>query len=543
MAEHDEKSGAEQKRSWVPNKVKHGTVKSKKDFDRQKVSDLVRGQKSVYKGELDPRKKREEQAKKRQRAVAPFASENRYDRTDEMSDFRNLFEPCEASPARLGALYVTHEVRMRNAYAQELIETTIDVSHMSAADRAFATLLTLGVVSTWGTLDDIINRAIQSPRDIKNDVRDALRISTYEIVMLGKAPHAAVDQGVELVKAIAPSASRLANAVLHRILAMKDDFPFGDPKKEIDALARSYAFPEWMARMLIEDLGAETACDLMLASSDPAPVFISVNSLKATDDEVLEVLEQAGAQPSALDDPSNKIDGCYRIGNPRALADGRVRVMFSKGMLLVSDASAQAIAASLFELGDPGKTLEVGAGRGTKTILIQSTANRVLGHQIDLTSLDSHSFKADLLSKRVKDYGVKLSGILTGNATRLYSVVDDRKFNTIFIDAPCSGLGTLRRHQEIRWRITQEHIDELAEIQLGMLKSCAPHVEEGGQLVYSTCTVTYCEDYGVVKKFLESDEGKDFVLAPINGASCVATKLTKDSPDAHFAVRFVRKKA
>ena len=534
------------KKAWTPNRPR--TVKSKKDFDRERVNKLVEGQETIYRGELDPRKKDEEKPKRSNKLKVDLMEEeqgaaigdDRYARVDESSDFRDLFETCEASPARLGALYVTRKVRKRGAYAQELIETHIDNSHMSAADRSFATLLILGVVSTWGTLDEVINRALKSPRDITPDVRDALRISTYEIVILGKAPHAAVDQGVELVKAIVPSASRLANAVLHRILAMKDDFPFGDPRTDVDALARKFAFPSWMTRKFVEDLGAQHAAALMSASNDPAPLFIAVNAIKASDEEVREVFEACGSQLTEAQAGGIAPAGCYVVSNPRVLADGRVKLLFAQGKILVSDASAQAVAACLFEDGDVGKMLEIGAGRGTKTILIQSNAMRVLGHQVALQSMDSHSFKADLLSDRAQEYGVAIDQILTGNATRLEATVGEEMYDTIFIDAPCSGLGTLRRHQEIRWRMAPEHIEELVKTQLGILKSAASHVNKGGHMVYATCTVTYEENNGVVKSFLESEEGKGFALAPIAGKSCFASQLAPNSPDAHFAAKFVR---
>jgi len=111
-------------------------------------------------------------------------------------------------------------------------------------------------------------------------------------------------------------------------------------------------------------------------------------------------------------------------------------------------------------------------------------------------------------------------------------------FDTVFIDAPCSGLGTMRRHHEIRWRITPERIEELAKTGLDLLKSAAGHVRPGGSIVYATCTVTYDENNGVVKRFLESEEGRRFKLVPLNGKACFATALEKGTPDAHFAVRF-----
>ncbi|MBO4352802.1 MAG: antitermination protein NusB [Eggerthellaceae bacterium] len=540
-----------ERRTWEPNRQER-RVKSKKAFDKQKMSHLVNDEKPTYKGELDPRKKdpdkkprsisrSEEKVMQKAEKLAAAEGRTRESERVKITDFRDQYEKCQASPGRLGALYATQQVRRRKAFAQEVIEATIDRSKLSAQDRAFATLLTLGVVSAQGSLDDVINRALASPRDVKPDVRDALRISTYEVIYLRKAPHAAVDQGVELVRAVAPSASGLANAVLHRILDMADVFPFGDPAKDLDALALNYAFPTWLAKQLIEDMGAQAAVDLMRASNDPAPLFVCVNALKADDAEVIELFTEVGAQLEPAGAGGIEPAGCFRVSNSRTLADGRIRCLFQQGKLLVSDAAAQAVASAVLEDGDPGPMLEVGAGRGTKTIMLQSGCQRKFGSQTTLTSMDSHSFKSELLRERADSYGVKIDDIVTGNATRLDSVMPNRMFKTVFIDAPCSGLGTLRRHQEIRWRITPEHIEELSETGLAMLKSAASHVEVGGMIVYATCTVTYAENNGVVKAFLESEEGAGFTLAPINGKAAFVSQLVPDSPDAHFAVKFIRK--
>ncbi len=544
-------ANCEERRAWVPNR-KQKPRKSKKEFDRKKMESLVDDDKPVYKGELDPRKKdpdrkprsvsrSEEKVRAKAERLAEEDPNYSARKAVKITDFRNQFERCEASPGRLAALYATQQVRRRQAYAHEVIEATIDQSTISPQDRAFATLLTLGVVSSLGALDDVINRCISSPRDIKPDVRDALRISTYEIIYLRKAPHAAVDQGVELVRAVAPSASGLANAVLHRVLTASESFPFGDPEKNLEALALSYAFPTWLARQLIEDMGAQAAADFMRVSNEPAPLYIHVNALKATDDEVVSLFEEVGAKLEPVSAGGITPSGCYHVDNSRVLTDGRIRRLFSQGKVLVSDAAAQAVAASLMELGKPASILEIGAGRGTKTIMIQSDAMRMFGEQVELTSLDSHEFKTNLLRERAEEYGVELAEVVTGNATRLDSVLPNKEYQMIFIDAPCSGLGTLRRHQDIRWRIDEEAITTLANTGLDLLKSAANHVQPGGFIVYATCTVTYAENNGVIKQFLESPEGADFALAPINGKACFSTQLSNGSPDAHFAAKFVKK--
>lgn len=529
---------------WTPNRERK--VRSKKSFDKQRIENMMADDIPAYNGELDPRKKDENgkpisRRSSVQRDQASDGIGDRYARTDEATDFRSRYNPCDASPARMAALAVTQEVRKRNAYAQSLVETMIDNSRLSAQDRSFATLLVLGVVSTWGTLDDIINRALESPRDIKPDVRDALRISTYEIYMLKKAPHAALDQGVELVRAVAPSAAGLGNAVLHRVLAMQPEFPFGDPKNDLDALARYYAFPTWLAKELIEDLGPQNASSLMAAAAEPAPIYLSVNRLKAADGEIIDAFAELDCALEPAESGGIVPLGCYQVGKPRALADGRIRNLFTEGKIIASDASSQAIVYCALESGFPDSMLEIGAGRGTKTIMLQSAAQRLYGRQIDLCCMDSRDFKGDILKKRADSYGAHISEIITGNAARLERHIGVRKFSRIFIDAPCSGFGTLRRHQEIRWRAAPEGITDLAEKGLAILRSAAGHVEEGGDIVYSTCTVTRAENLDVAKRFLESEEGSGFVLGKIGGKACFASIAAPGAPDAHFAVRFVRK--
>ena len=151
-------------------------------------------------------------------------------------------------------------------------------------------------------------------------------------------------------------------------------------------------------------------------------------------------------------------------------------------------------------------------------------------------------FKAELLEERAKSYGVKISKVLTGNAARLYRTVGDARFDRIFIDAPCSGLGTLRRHQEIRWRVTPEGITDLSEKGLAMLRSASKHVEKGGDIIYSTCTVTHEENNSVIRRFLESEEGSSFKLVTIAGKACFASRVSPGSPDAHFAARLMKQK-
>lgn len=524
-----EHRGFERRGPWRPNEQNAALAEGREP------------QEGVYRGELELDENGELKYRNRPKGGERRGAKHSFGDKPRTSGVVHKDSERSASPARQAALRVTSIVRERDAFAQELIHKYIDSSRMSREDRAFATRLTLGVVSSYGTLDDVINRCLDRVSDINDDVRDALRISTYEIIFLKKEPHAAVSQGVELVKTIAPKASGLANAVLRRIADKAHKFPFGDPRTDIDAFARLHAFPEWLAKRALLDLGPEATRDYLAGSNEPAPLFVAINAAKADESEVVETIVAAHGDPVAVSVNGEDIPGCYCLSEGRVLFDGRVRHMIQTGQLLVSDASSQQIARLVLTEEKPASLLEVGAGRGTKTVLIQSDAQRRYGSQIDeYVTVDNLEFKTNITAERAEEYGIHVSESITGDATVLDDVVGERAFDVVFIDAPCSGLGTLRRHPEIRWRLNPEKIDEFAKTGLALLKSASTHVTPGGSIVFSTCTITRAENIDVVKAFLASDEGASFSLAPIGGAPCFNPALKPGSPDAHFAVRLVK---
>ena len=210
----------------------------------------------------------------------------------------------------------------------------------------------------------------------------------------------------------------------------------------------------------------------------------------------------------------------------------------------MSDVAAQAIAQLAVPKKEPQGFLEIGAGRGTKTIMLQAEAYRRWGRQMSLTCLDSRGFKADLLSGRAAEYGIEIERMVNADARKLAvpgSQADALpEYDTVFIDAPCSGLGTLRRHPELRWRLNPQVIQQLGAISQKMLEGSAPHVKKGGRLVFATCTVSPEENELALKGFLESDAGRGrFQIEPcsINELSKLffKTRLVDGGSDAHFA--------
>jgi len=159
-----------------------------------------------------------------------------------------------------------------------------------------------------------------------------------------------------------------------------------------------------------------------------------------------------------------------------------------------------------------------------------------------------HAFKTRLLQERAELYGVTVTEPIIGDATDLDALVGERTFDRVFIDAPCSGLGTLRRHADIRWRLRPETIDESADLDAHLLASASAHVAPGGILAYATCTITHEENADAVDQFLATELGSAFEVIPYENPELGVERpffsipLEPGGPDAHF-LALLRKKA
>ena len=412
---------------------------------------------------------------------------------------------CTATPARLLACELCAQARVRDAYLRELVDARRATTELAKADFDFAQVLAFGVTMCSGTLDELIDRNVDSPHDIGAKLRDALRISAYELAFLHKPEHVAVSQGVELARSVQPRAAGLANAVLRRMARDVRAFPWGDVRTDDAAFARAYGMPVWLARELRGRYGHERADALLSACLEPAPTYLADN-------------------PFAPDEP------------------------------FAADLSSQQTAA-LVPLAPGTRVLELGAGRGTKTLLLEARALESLGACVELHAIDVHAFKAELLETRMARCGIRDVVAHVGDGRELGAIDGlPATFDSVLVDAPCSGTGTLRRHPEIRWKLAPEDVQTLAQLQYELLCAAAGRVACGGFLVYATCSVLPAENEDVVERFCASAAGRGFELWPVradellagqDGAAitpqgCFASLPASGGPDGHFACRLRR---
>ena len=429
------------------------------------------------------------------------------------------------APARRAALRLSAECRQRDARAREVLRTSDVMDGLEVRDRALATRLVLGVQRASGLCDAVVNAHLTHAH-LEPRVRDALRLSSFELLYLGTPTQVAVSQGVELAAVASRRARGLANAVLRRVAA-------GDvPAMEAADVALVGALPEWLARELLASLGTG-ACALALdAMESPAPAVAANLNLNA-EDQALALLTDAGLHPSRLPWP-----GCIALGAQAGLAASG---LVERTAVLPADPAAQMVSWLAAPAADVDAMLEVGQGRATKTLLLAG-ANRRLGGSVLLACVDSVAFKSRLARERVRTGGLGgRATCLTLDATRLDApdVPPElrRTFGQVFVDAPCSGTGTMRRHPEVAWSLGQGSVcggsATLPALQLRMLSAASARVAAGGTLAYSTCSDLAAEDEDVVRAFLASDAGRGFVPLPVTEAPC-ATLL---GPEASRILR------
>ena len=369
-------------------------------------------------------------------------------------------------------------------------------------DRALATRLVLGAAAARGELDRVVNGHLRARSALEPLVRDALRLAAFEILYLDTPAQVAVSQGVELVRSASRRAAGLGNAVLRRV-ADEDAAALADARGRlsegmvgVDDLCRVGALPEWLAARVLDDLGAQGAVGYASAALEPLCASVATNLAKRDVEQTRGLLADAGCEPS--DGP---VPGSFVLGRPAALnATGLV----ASCDVLPCDLAAQEVVASIGVTPDD-QVLEVGQGRGTKSILLAALGARLVSVEVDAK-------KSELAGRRMAEAGV---------AGRVRCVCDDGRslgrvdgsFDVAFVDAPCSGTGTLSRHPEIAWSLREDSVAGLAELQLSILRAAAQRVAPGGRLGYSTCSVLREEDEAVVEAFLAAPEGAGFSLA------------------------------
>lgn len=406
---------------------------------------------------------------------------------------------------REAAFEVVLRVAREGAFANLTLPGLLKERKIKGRDAAFATELTYGTLRSLGVLDAVIAENSSRELDqISPEVLAALRLGAYQLLYTRVEDHAAVDTSVRLVTAAGQEQAKgFANGVLRSISRTSADEWVARlaPKDELGALAFRHAHPEWIARSFATALGERAGAELgaaLEADSQRPIVHLVARPGEITAEELALTTggEEGKYSPYAVYLPD---------GDPGQLEEVRA------GLAAVQDEGSQLIARALTEVpvdGDQGKWLDLCAGPGGKAALIGSLA-AIDGAHVDAVEVAPH--RAELIRKAVAELPVRVH-VADGRAPGFA----EASFDRVLVDAPCSGLGALRRRPEARWVKTEDDIAELNGLQSELLASAVRLARPGGVVVYSTCSPDVRETHAIVDKQIargnvEELDARDYV--------------------------------
>ncbi len=446
--------------------------------------------------------------------------------------------------ARGIALEILYKVDRESAFADSLLDRVFDKNDLLPLDRAFIKELVYGVLRQRGFLDWVIEQ--HSKRSINRTrpwIRNILRMGSYQLLFLTKVPvSAAINESVKLAKRYGRiHSASFANAVLREIDRRRGDLKYPEVSENpTKALAVCYSHPEWMVKRWLNRYGIEGTAVLCQANNKKPPLTIRTNTLKVKRGELSDALIKEGVAvemgevaPTAL-----------KIESPIPIKE---LTSFKEGWFYVQDEGAQLISSILSPA--PGeRVLDACAAPGGKCTHIAE----LMENSGEIVALDIGRDRLKLVNENAKRLGIDIIKTYKADASENLTrhLFARRKFHKIVVDAPCSGLGILRRHPEGKWRKEEKIIYEYRNLQINILEAVSGLLSPGGILLYSTCSTEPEENEDVMEEFIKrhpefrvnnpepylSHKARDF----IDKAGYFRTLLNQYGMDGFFAARLIR---
>ncbi len=392
----------------------------------------------------------------------------------------------------MSALQSVYELLMKmekSAYSNIALSSALNSSTLSQQDKRLVSRLFYGVIERKITLDYIVSRYSKKPAEkLDREVLIILRMGLYQLLYMDKTPdNAAVNGSVELVKANRKSsASGFVNAVLRSFI--RDGKKIEYPTDKIQRLSVENSCPVWLVKKLITEYGEENTVSLIRLDGAPPPVAVRVNTTLITSEELIKRLADEGISAEIC----SILPNCLFLHETGAVENLSA---FKEGFFHVQDISSQLCAEALGAASGE-VVLDMCSAPGGKSF----TVAEIMGNNGSLFAYELHKKRADLVSEGASRLKLDIIHAAENNAAEYSDKIPTA--DKILCDVPCSGLGVIRRKPEIKYKDKKE-LECLPEIQLSILETSAKYLKDGGELVYSTCSVSRKENDEVVDKFLK----------------------------------------
>ena len=397
------------------------------------------------------------------------------------------------------------DIYRRGAYTDIALDRVLAQSDLQSNDRSLVCELVYGIVRRKRSLDTLIDqlarkKATQQPRAL----RIILHLGLYQLRYVDRIPDsAAVNTSVELAKENGLNKlSGVVNGLLRQYirLASSGEDPLKFPQNPLKSLGIKYSFPDWILEIWRENLDLEVIEQLCQWFNKPPTIDLRVNILITSIEAVEAALTQIGVAVSRAPHLPQTLRIVGGAGSIPKLPG------FNEGWWTVQDSSAQLVSYLLDP--QPGETIiDACAAPGGKTTHIAE----IMGDKGTIWAVDRAAKRLAKVEANARRLQLKSIQILPADSTSLSKF--NNKADRVLIDAPCSGLGTLHRHPDIRWQQKQKKINELVILQKQLLDCCAAWVKPGGILVYATCTLNPRENERVIRAFLDYNPHWRIVMA------------------------------
>ena len=377
----------------------------------------------------------------------------------------------------------------KGSYSNIVLNDAFREFFLSPKEKAFMTEIFYGVIRNKKFLDYIIERYTKDIR--KEWIRNLLRISIYQITFMNSDDKGVVWEATELAKKYSIAISKFINGTLRNYLRNKDlELKELYDKKNYEVL---YSIPKWFCDVLEKQYGNENLKQVITSLKKIPYLSVRVNKLKYSEEEFEEFLKDKDIQII------KKVDTVYYINSGLIINSEE----FKTGKIIAQDASSYLAAKNLGAMPNE-LVLDICAAPGGKTAVLAEE----MKNSGEVIAIDIHQHKIKLIDTNMKKLGIDIVKAIVIDARNVNK--QGRKFDKILVDVPCSGYGVIRKKPEILYSKNRENVEELAKLQLEILNSAADILKDGGELIYSTCTITAEENTNNIKKFLE--ERKEFKI-------------------------------
>lgn len=388
------------------------------------------------------------------------------------------------------ALDLILSVEKNQAYSNLLLNNVINNNKLSSVDSGLLTEITYGTIQRKLTLDYFLEPFLKNSHKLDDWVKILLRLSLYQMYYLDKIPdHAIIFEAVEIAKKRGHKGiSSLVNGVLRSI--QRKGIPSLDLiTDEEERISIETSHPLWLVKRWVSQYGIELTREMCECNLRAPLQTARVNVSKTNRDEVIDRLTSEGFSVKKSEVLSEGIV-CLK-GN---LAHSKA---FEDGLLTIQDESSMLVVHALNASNDD-KVLDCCAAPGGKTTAIAEKLN-----DGNVTALDLHEHKVKLIDQQASRLGLSNITTVTQDARKAKEVFQTEYFDKILVDAPCSGLGVMRRKPDVKYTKNENDIQRLSTIQTDLLSSVTSLLKPGGIMVYSTCTVDQEENDKVVEQFLQ----------------------------------------